>query len=162
MCNLCCVVPAPVEVGNSNIWMPASAATVTLEPLKLVWAKCSGYPSYPALVSASWSEAAGSSLVATFSFSCRWRHFALLAWTKGISTVCNPSSSYFLSCYEQIIDPHMPRVGCQHNGVSIPTPPMDVLRIGEQMQYKTGEKLFLVLFFDNKRSWWVPPSARVI
>lgn len=53
----------------------------------------------------------------------------------------------------QIIDPHMPRVGCQHNGVSIPTPPTDVLRIGEQMQYKAEEKLYLVLFFDNKRSW---------
>ncbi|XP_061107988.1 bromodomain-containing protein 1-like isoform X1 [Conger conger] len=98
------------EVGNSNIWMPASAATVVLEPLKLVWAKCSGYPSYPAL----------------------------------------------------IIDPKMPRVGCQHNGVSIPMPPMDVLRIGEQMQYKSGEKLFLVLFFDNKRSWqWLPKSKVV-
>ncbi|KAJ3612476.1 hypothetical protein NHX12_020751 [Muraenolepis orangiensis] len=89
------------EVGNSSIWMPASAATVALEPLKLVWAKCSGYPSYPAL----------------------------------------------------IIDPHMPRVACQHNGVSIPVPPLDVLRVGEQMQYKAEEKLFLVLFFDNKRSW---------
>lgn len=98
------------EVGNSNIWMPASAVTVALEPLKLVWAKCSGYPSYPAL----------------------------------------------------IIDPHMPRVGLQLNRVSIPQPPSDVLRIGEQMQYKAEEKLYLVLFFDNKRSWqWLPRSKMV-
>ncbi|NXD77670.1 BRPF3 protein, partial [Halcyon senegalensis] len=76
-----------------------------LEPLELVWAKCRGYPSYPAL----------------------------------------------------IIDPKMPREGLLHNGVPIPVPPVDVLKLGEQRQTEVGEKLFLVLFFDNKRTWqWLP------
>ncbi|XP_007483835.1 bromodomain and PHD finger-containing protein 3 isoform X3 [Monodelphis domestica] len=76
-----------------------------LEPLELVWAKCRGYPSYPAL----------------------------------------------------IIDPKMPREGLLHNGVPIPVPPLDVLKLGEQKQLEAGEKLFLVLFFDNKRTWqWLP------
>lgn len=53
----------------------------------------------------------------------------------------------------QIIDPKMPREGLLHNGVPIPVPPMDVLKLGEQRQREAGEKLFLVLFFDNKRTW---------
>ncbi|XP_018111298.1 bromodomain-containing protein 1 isoform X5 [Xenopus laevis] len=97
------------EVGQTNMWVAASTAAF-LEPLKVIWAKCSGYPSYPAL----------------------------------------------------IIDPKMPRVGCHHNGVAIPVPPMDVLKTGDQMQTRAEEKLFLVLFFDNKRSWqWLPKSKMV-
>uniref|UniRef100_A0A3Q3FD29 Bromodomain and PHD finger containing, 3b n=1 Tax=Labrus bergylta TaxID=56723 RepID=A0A3Q3FD29_9LABR len=76
-----------------------------LEPLELVWAKCRGYPSYPALV----------------------------------------------------IDPEMPEEGLLHNGVPIPVPPKEVLHLGEQRQEETKERLYLVLFFDNKRTWqWLP------
>ncbi|KAM4699841.1 bromodomain and PHD finger-containing protein 3 isoform 1-T2 [Discoglossus pictus] len=82
--------------------------SVELEPLQLVWAKCRGYPSYPAL----------------------------------------------------IIDPNMPREGLLHNGVPIPVPPLDVLKLGEQRHLEAvGQHLFLVLFFDNKRTWqWLPPD----
>nr|XP_020650911.1 bromodomain and PHD finger-containing protein 3 isoform X6 [Pogona vitticeps] len=87
-----------------NLLMPFEEHA-ELEPLELVWAKCRGYPSYPAL----------------------------------------------------IIDPEMPREGLLHNGVPIPVPPLEVLKLGEQKQAEAGEKLFLVLFFDNKRTWqWLP------
>ncbi|KAM3934395.1 bromodomain and PHD finger-containing protein 3 isoform 1-T1 [Leptodactylus fuscus] len=82
-----------------------------LKPLQLVWAKCRGYPSYPAL----------------------------------------------------IIDPNMPREGLLHNGIPIPVPPLDVLKLGEQRQLENGgQKLFLVLFFDNKRTWQWLPSDKVL
>ncbi|KAK2582582.1 hypothetical protein KPH14_004870 [Odynerus spinipes] len=72
----------------------------TLEALQLVWAKCRGYPWYPAL----------------------------------------------------IIDPNTPR-GTVHKGVPIPAPPDDVLALANN--YK--EPVFLVLFFDTKRTWqWLP------
>ncbi|KAM4885111.1 bromodomain and PHD finger-containing protein 3 isoform 3-T3 [Sylvia borin] len=91
--------------GSGRPLLMSFESQAELEPLELVWAKCRGYPSYPAL----------------------------------------------------IIDPKMPREGLLHNGVPIPVPPMDVLKLGEQRQTEAGEKLFLVLFFDNKRTWqWLP------
>lgn len=73
-----------------------------LKPLQLVWAKCRGYPWYPAL----------------------------------------------------IISPDMPR-GYVHRGVPIPAPPQDVLALVK----KHARPVYLVLFFDAKRTWqWLPPE----
>lgn len=72
------------------------------EPLTLVWAKCRGYPWYPAL----------------------------------------------------IIDPTIPK-GFIYNGVPLPTPPRDVL----ELRKDKSEPVYLVLFFDAKRTWqWLPPN----
>ncbi|RXM29961.1 Bromodomain and PHD finger-containing protein 3 [Acipenser ruthenus] len=61
------------------------------------------------------------------------------------------------SPWANIIDPEMPREGLLHNGVPIPVPPLDVLKLGKQMQSEAADRLFLVLFFDNKRTWqWLP------
>ncbi|XP_026781208.2 peregrin isoform X2 [Pangasianodon hypophthalmus] len=95
--------------SRSGCWMGSTDYT-TLDALDLVWAKCRGYPSYPAL----------------------------------------------------IIDPKMPREGMFHRGVPIPVPPLEVLKLGEQMTQEAREHLFLVLFFDNKRTWqWLPRSKLV-
>ncbi|XP_078484381.1 peregrin-like [Ciona intestinalis] len=76
-----------------------------IEPLDLVWAKCRGYPPYPAL----------------------------------------------------LIDPMMPRDGYSHNGVPIPVPPYDVLQVGNKRVGCEKHRLYLVLFFDTKRTWqWLP------
>lgn len=53
----------------------------------------------------------------------------------------------------QIVDPNMPQEGLLHNGIPIPVPPVEVLKLGEWRKTEEGEKLFLVLFFDTKRTW---------
>ncbi|XP_017468029.1 PREDICTED: peregrin isoform X1 [Rhagoletis zephyria] len=74
-----------------------------LEPLQLVWAKCRGYPWYPAL----------------------------------------------------ILDPKTPK-GFVYNGVPLPAPPLDVLALRKNY---TEDVVFLVLFFDVKRTWqWLPAN----
>lgn len=75
-----------------------------LEPLQLVWAKCRGYPWYPAL----------------------------------------------------ILDPKTPK-GFVYNGVPLPAPPTDVLAL--RKNYPNDMEVFLVLFFDAKRTWqWLPDN----
>ncbi|XP_056590834.1 bromodomain and PHD finger-containing protein 3 [Triplophysa dalaica] len=97
-----------VPVGTMNGVSTSRAVSQNndeMEPLTLVWAKCRGYPSYPAM----------------------------------------------------IVDPKMPREGILHNGIPIPVPPKDVVNLGRRRQEVTNEKLFLVLFFDTKRTWqWLP------
>ncbi|KAH8372592.1 hypothetical protein KR009_000571 [Drosophila setifemur] len=81
----------------------ALAQKPTLEPLQLVWAKCRGYPWYPAL----------------------------------------------------ILDPKTPK-GFVYNGVPLPAPPTDVLALRKNC---LDEIVFLVLFFDVKRTWqWLPAN----
>lgn len=74
----------------------------SLEPLQLVWAKCRGYPWYPAL----------------------------------------------------ILDPKTPK-GFVYNGVPLPAPPSEVLALRKNYT----DEVFLVLFFDLKRTWqWLPSN----
>lgn len=45
--------------------------------------------------------------------------------------------------------------GYIHNGVPIPSPPKDVLNLSQNYT----EQVYLVLFFDAKRTWqWLPPD----
>ncbi|KAM5313513.1 peregrin isoform 9-T11 [Glossophaga mutica] len=97
------------SLGRGPGWLSEDEDS-PLDALDLVWAKCRGYPSYPAL----------------------------------------------------IIDPKMPREGMFHHGVPIPVPPLEVLKLGEQMTQEAREHLYLVLFFDNKRTWqWLPRTKLV-
>ncbi|XP_076972740.1 peregrin isoform X9 [Tamandua tetradactyla] len=97
------------SLGRGTGWLSEDEDS-PLDALDLVWAKCRGYPSYPAL----------------------------------------------------IIDPKMPREGMFHHGVPIPVPPLEVLKLGEQMTQEAREHLYLVLFFDNKRTWqWLPRTKLV-
>ncbi|XP_072934493.1 bromodomain-containing protein homolog isoform X2 [Epargyreus clarus] len=90
--------------STSKTPVKAAQSDIELEPLQLVWAKCRGYPWYPAL----------------------------------------------------IIDPKMPK-GFIYNGVPLPVPPQDVLNLKKNHSHEPV--LYLVLFFDVKRTWqWLPPN----
>ncbi|XP_013104817.2 bromodomain-containing protein homolog [Stomoxys calcitrans] len=94
---------ASLDMANSNS-NTDNLLKPPLEPLQLVWAKCRGYPWYPAL----------------------------------------------------ILDPKTPK-GFVYNGVPLPAPPTDVLAL--RKNYPQDMEVFLVLFFDAKRTWqWLPAN----
>uniref|UniRef100_T1P900 PWWP domain protein n=1 Tax=Musca domestica TaxID=7370 RepID=T1P900_MUSDO len=94
---------AALDMANSNSTAD-NLLKPPLEPLQLVWAKCRGYPWYPAL----------------------------------------------------ILDPKTPK-GFVYNGVPLPAPPSDVLAL--RKNYPQDVEVFLVLFFDAKRTWqWLPAN----
>lgn len=84
------------EEETSRTKMESADSDGELSALQLVWAKCRGYPWYPAL----------------------------------------------------IIDPNTPK-GTVYRGVPIPSPPEDVLALRSNHK----EEVYLVLFFDTKRTW---------
>lgn len=90
------------STASSEAGVNPSSELIEFQPLTLVWAKCRGYPWYPAL----------------------------------------------------IIDPTIPK-GYVYNGVPLPTPPRDVI----ELRKDKVEPVYLVLFFDAKRTWqWLPPN----
>lgn len=118
-------------------------AETKLAPLDLVWAKCRGYPSYPAMVRMF------------FNLLCTYQYFPFcLPVLELIHPIeGNKYSANSHNLLLQIVDPDMPQEGLLHNGIPIPVPPVEVLKLGEWRQTEEGEKLFLVLFFDTKRTW---------
>ena len=78
--------------------------------------------------------------------------FQLVAcWHKMTPFLLVILSSSLLFLWLQIINPKMPKTGYFHNGVPIPVPPEDVLNL----HIKYEQQVFLVLFFNAKRTWYV-------
>lgn len=95
-------VNSSTTTNTTNTTKTESDIKPILEPLQLVWAKCRGYPWYPAL----------------------------------------------------IIDPKIPK-NFIYKGVPLPAPPSDVLALRKNYT----DSVFLVLFFDAKRTWqWLPAN----
>lgn len=92
-----------------------------LKPLQLVWAKCRGYPWYPALIIDP-------------------------KIPKGTRQNTNAVKRLRLLRFCFVLD-------YVHHGVPIPSPPQDVLALASNYT----EPVFLILFFDAKRTWqWLP------
>lgn len=70
--------------------------------------------------------------------------------------LCDEEELFNCLCYcwtSQITDPRPVTMTLHSSELKPQRPLLDVLRAGEQKQFRSAEKLFLVLFIDSRHSW---------
>lgn len=103
-----------------------------------------GQVSWLSLVPGAGNDAVVLSTVVDLSFCTLL--FALSNKSFPVSAECLHETVF------QVVDPEMSRAGIVHHGVQVSVPPEDVLKLRQKYTFE----VFLVTFFDTKRTWSAP------